>query len=269
MAPSLNQVLEYLTDLFEAGRSYRTVNLHRSMLSSTLSGIEGASIGKHPMVSKLLRAIYNRRTPKAKYSSIWDADLVLNKLKELGPNESLSLKQITLKTVLILALATFARVSELASINHRSLWIEEERLTFSILKPRKSQSSGPLATFQVQCLEADREICPVKCVTAYVEATKSLRSQHGNKLFIALKPPHEPVGGSSIARWIKVALGQAGVNTSVFSAHSTRGAAASKALANGIPCDQILAAASWKRASTFHRFYNRRIEAGDLTGARL
>ena len=55
--PSLTEVLSYLTFLFEHGRSYRTINLHRSMLSSTLPDIDGVNIGKHPLVCKLLKAV--------------------------------------------------------------------------------------------------------------------------------------------------------------------------------------------------------------------
>lgn len=67
VSPTLSQVLEYLTFLFDLGRSYRTINVHRSMLSGTLPRIETFEIGKHPLVCKLLKDIYNKRTPGAKY----------------------------------------------------------------------------------------------------------------------------------------------------------------------------------------------------------
>lgn len=269
VAPSLSEVLAYLTHLFELGRSYRTINLHRSMLSSTLPEIDGIVIGKHPLVCRLLRAVYNRRTPKAKYSVFWDAENVLENIKELGPNASLSLKQLTFKTVLTLALATYARVSEIASIDFGTLRFQDGELLLRLLKPRKSQTSGPLATLTIRPLLTEPLVCPVESVRAYVERTTPLREGNARELFVALKPPHTAVGASSIARWLKMALQSAGVDTAAYTAHSTRGAAASKAFAKGIPCDNILAAANWKRASTFHKFYNKRIRAGDGTGLRL
>ena len=168
VAPSLSEVLAYLTPLFELGRSYRTINLHRSMLSSTLPAIDGIVIGKHPVVCRLLRAIYNKRTPKAKYSTFWGAEIVLEKMREMGPNASLSLRQLTLKTVLTLALATYARVSEIASIDFQTLRFQDGGLLFNLLKPRKSQTSGPFATFKLRPLLSDPLICPVESVKAYI-----------------------------------------------------------------------------------------------------
>ena len=51
-------------------------------------------------------------------------------------------------------------------------------------------------------------------------------------------------------------LAQAGVDTSKFSAHSTRAASTSKA-AVSLPVDVILATAGWTNESTFRKFYNK------------
>ena len=226
-------------------------------------------IGKHPLVCKLLKAVYNKRPPMAKYKTFWDAESVLKKLNEMGLNAELTLKQLTLKTVLILALASFARVSELASIDYRRLHYENGELCFNLLKPRKTQTSGALASFKLKPLLTDPLICPVETVRVYIERTEAIRAATANALFIEIRPPHASVGASTVARWLKLALKSAGVDIAVFAAHSTRGAAASKAFTSGVPCDIILAAASWKRASTFHRFYNKRIGAGGETGREL
>ena len=53
----------------------------------------------------------------------------------------------------------------------------------------------------------------------------------------------------------------AGINTDIFKPHSTRAASTSKAQSCDVPISSILKAASWKRGSVFHRFYN-----GDIVG---
>ena len=53
-------------------------------------------------------------------------------------------------------------------------------------------------------------------------------------LFISYIKPHKPVTLQRIAHWIKDLLGQAGVDTSVFKAHSVQGAAATAALNKGV-----------------------------------
>ena len=72
---------------------------------------------------------------------------------------------------------------------------------------------------------------------------------------------------ASVMRWVKNYLSLAGVDSSVFSAHSTRGAASSKAAWIGVPVDAILEAADWSRPSTFSRFYRRDIGRPDVAEA--
>ena len=52
-------------------------------------------------------------------------------------------------------------------------------------------------------------------------------------------------------------LSLAGVDTDVFSPHSTRSASTSAALSAGAPLDVILDAAAWASDLTFTKFYKR------------
>ena len=55
-------------------------------------------------------------------------------------------------------------------------------------------------------------------------------------------------------------LTEAGINTSVFSAHSTRAASTSAAYNKGISIDKILAAAGWSTESTSSLFHRKPIQ---------
>jgi len=76
-------------------------------------------------------------------------------------------------------------------------------------------------------------------------------------LFLSWIGKHDPVTSSTIARWLKTCLQEAGINTDIFKAHSIRGAAASKAACSGVTISEILQAADWSSESTFQRFYHR------------
>jgi len=52
-----------------------------------------------------------------------------------------------------------------------------------------------------------------------------------------------------------LAVDKAGIDTSIFKAHSTRGAATSAAAAPGITTADILKAADWSSESVFTKFY--------------
>ena len=62
---------------------------------------------------------------------------------------------------------------------------------------------------------------------------------------------------SSVARWLKLVLASSGIDTSIFSAHSTRGASTSAASLAGVTTQQILSTADWSTANVFKKFYFR------------
>ena len=91
-AASLNDVLSYLTAQFNSGHSYRSINVYRSALSSIHPRIDGYTIGSHPLVSRLLKAIFNKRPPLPKYTASWSVGQVLSYLKTLRNNRDLPLR---------------------------------------------------------------------------------------------------------------------------------------------------------------------------------
>lgn len=255
----LKNVLSFLADAFESGKAYSSINVLRSMLSVTLNPVEGYEIGKHPHVVALMKGIYNSNPPRPRYNNTWDVDVVLGYLSGLR-NEDLDLGTLSRKLATLLALGTLARTADLASIDWSTVKFTEGAVNFSLSRPRKAQKSGPLQSFSLKSLP-DRSIDPVSCLGCYISLTDSLRSQNSrHALFIGLRKPHNPVSASTIGRWIKDQLGDAGVDTSMFTAHSVRGAGSSKAAASpGVPIASILSAAHWSSESTFSKFYRREI----------
>ena len=87
--PSINFLLDYLLQEFrkEKGRSYSSMNTIRSAISS-ISYIDDKPAGKHPLVSRLMRAVFQQRPSFSRCQSIWDPDLILNYIKSLSLNEN-------------------------------------------------------------------------------------------------------------------------------------------------------------------------------------
>jgi hypothetical protein len=206
---------DYLARLHASGKSYSSINLHRSMLSTTLPSIEGIPVGQHPLVIKLLKGCYNRNPPKPRYNSTWDPSLVLRFMASLGNDEFLPLPTLSGKLVTLLALATLLRVSELASITFSSVVLSENTIKFSLSKPRKAQRSGPLQSFTLSACP-DANTCPVSALRSYVNRTSVNRPPVQNgMLFIALVAPFRAVTGNTVGRWIKTFLKMAGVDTDI------------------------------------------------------
>ena len=105
-SPKIGEALQFLMSLYNQGLTYSTINTARSALSLILN-IEGPHpFGSHPLVSRFLKGIYETRKPQPKYKTILDVAIELKHLKTREPLEELSLKDLTLKLLLLLLLAT-------------------------------------------------------------------------------------------------------------------------------------------------------------------
>ena len=99
-----------------------------------------------------------------------------------------------------------------------------------------------------------RELCVYETLSYYISTTEKLRNS--TKLLVSFIKPHRAVTSSTIGRWIKIVLGQAGIDTERVSGHSTWCASTNKALLS-VSTDVILATAGWTEESPFRKFYNK------------
>lgn len=112
----LRRVLGFLAEEFKEGKQYRSLNCYRSAISSAHLPIEGFSVGKHPLVCRLLKRAFNSRPPSPKYVGTWEVSKVTSYLRKEGSNANLSLKKLSMKLAILLALALASRSSDLARL---------------------------------------------------------------------------------------------------------------------------------------------------------
>ena len=123
----------------------------------------------------------------------------------------------------------------------------------------KTRTPGKDVVIFFPALKDNVQLCPVACLREYIKKTEKLRNHSGvsKPLFLTTQKPYSPVSSTSIGRWLKLTLQDAGIDTSVFKALSTRGASSSPARQSGVSVKDILAAADWSREKTFNHFYHR------------
>ena len=80
ISSSLSNILNFIAFQFGEGIEYRSLNCYRSALSSVLSSIDGFDVGRHPLVCRILKGAFQLRPPKAKYTTFWSVEQVLNNL---------------------------------------------------------------------------------------------------------------------------------------------------------------------------------------------
>ena len=64
----------------------------------------------------------------------------------------------------------------------------------------------------------------------------------------------------TIARCAKTVLAKVGIDTTIFSAHSTHAASVSAAKNKGAPLDTIMSTAGWSNAGTFQTYYDKPVQ---------
>ena len=126
-----------------------------------------------------------------------------------------------------------------------------------------------MADFFFPSFDDDPIICPMVTLRAYKERTEDFRAKLSMDskywLFLSYIGQHIPVSSSSIARWLKTFVAEAGIDILIIKARSVRGASCSTALGAGVTTKDILDAADWSSEGTFQRFYCRELKKDDQT----
>ena len=184
--------------------------------------------------------------------------IVLSHLLSLSPVDKLSLKELTLKLLVLTLLVSGQRgqTVHLLSIDH--MVSVNNCYTFQIidhLKQSRPSVKNPLVELSPF---KDETLCAVTTLKEYLTRTQSLRGSE-SQLFISYNRPFKRVSRDTISRWVKLVLTDSGIDTSRFKPHSTRTASTSAASNASVSLDDILRTAGWSSESTFAKFYNKPI----------
>ena len=201
-----------------------------------------------------MKGIFHLRPPQPRYIKTCDVSKVWSYLKSLVPNESLSLKQLTLKTAALLTILAGRRIHTLhmLSVIHmdKSLYM----VIFQIIGQTKCFKSTKSNQRVVSIAYVkDRLLCPIKCIYAYLAQRSEIVPQDFSEFLITFgKPPH-PGSKELLARWVKRVIGNSGNHTEIFKADSARVASNTAAHKLGMTLLEALKAGSGRmRVRSLH-----------------
>ncbi|CAH3035464.1 unnamed protein product, partial [Pocillopora meandrina] len=223
--PSVTDVIQFLTTLFEKNLSYSSLN--------------------------------TARIPR--YKEVWDVSIVLRFLKTLSPVSSLSLKNLSLKLVMLLSLVTAQRGQTLHLLDINLMSTYDSSIVFTFNKPLKQ--SNPRTQVKPLVLKAythDESLCVFSTLKEYLQRTETLRAT-GSQLLISFQKPHKAVSRDTISRWIRTVMQLSGINLDVYKAHSKRAASVSAAHRAQVPVQEILRKAGWSSAQTFAIYHDKNL----------
>jgi hypothetical protein len=204
----------------------------------------------------------------------WDLPTVLGKLNEAPyePIQAASLRDMALKTLFLVAVASGRRCSELhaLSIGSRTVFSKAGvtlyfRPGFLAKNERSDFSATPifLPYISKSELRARRLSCPVRALKWYVDRTQTVRNDI-EQLFITNVKPYRPAAKSTLAGWLVDVIVSSGAvqhpnQQGKPRAHSVRAYSSSWAFAKGLSVADIINTVCWKTETTFISAYLKEI----------
>ena len=211
--------------------------------------------------------MYNLRPALPKYGVSWDPEILLAYLRKLSPVKRLTLKNLTRKAVALLWLLSGQRGQSVHAIDKRNLTVTEHVVKIRFGDLLKSSRPGyQQSEITLKAYAPDRRLCIVTVLQEYLKRTKPKRGEE-QQLFISFQAPFGAVSKETIARWVRGVMQEAGLDISIFSPHSLRGASTSAASRAKVPIQTILQTAGWARQSTFAKYYKKPVKRDDFSTA--
>ena len=152
-------------------------------------------LGQHPLVTRLLKGVFNVKPPQPKYNGTWDVPQVTSYLESLGESDALSIPLLTKKLAMPLALVSAQRSSDLGRL---CLPVTRTSSGVSIslaglAKQLRPGNTTGMTTSWVSEFHTEQKLCPVRCLREYLAHAEEWRKGHSrSQLFLAITAPHGP-----------------------------------------------------------------------------
>ena len=286
-------VADFLLFCFDTRQSSaRTLQGYRSAIASVLKLSSGYDPGQDVILAQLIRSFFRERPVGARRIVPWSLNLVLRYLKfgKLAPTGLLSIRNLTLKTVFLLTLASGKRCGEIHALDSEVFKVNDSYSSV-ILKPRSdflskthftSRGAGTFSQIVIPSLTSDPaselqdlSLCPVKTLRVYRSHTESVRTTDQKRLIISFMPSKKnDITKQCIANYLRWLVQQAYTDTANcpeacaeldMRPHDVRGLATTLKSFTHVTMSDMLAAGVWTSLSTFLRFYCKEFTRSEIT----
>ena len=93
-------------------------------------------------MTRFIRGVFNTRPSLPRYQEIWDISIVFKYLKSLHPPEKLTLKDLTMKTTMLVASLSGQRCQTIYALDVNNMVLTKDRCTFYIQELLKTSRPG-------------------------------------------------------------------------------------------------------------------------------
>jgi len=160
---------------------------------------------------------------------------------------------------MLLCLLTGQRCQTLSKLDITLMQKLPGKYVFTIGEKLPTTRPGKhLEPIELTTFEPDTKLCVVTHLIQYLVKTKNLRGST-SQLLISYVKPHKAASNTTIGKWCKSVLKDAGIDVTEFTSHSGRSAATSYASHTSLTLQDILKAGGWSNAQTFAKHYHKPI----------
>ncbi len=123
---NVSVVLSFLQEMLDKQRSSSTIKVYAAAIAAFHAPIAGRLVGRDSAVTQFLRGTRRMNPPRPRTVPPWDLSTVLRALEgpPFEPLQSLSLRVLSFKTTLLLALASVKRVGDLQALSVNPVCLE-------------------------------------------------------------------------------------------------------------------------------------------------
>ena len=132
ISPPIEEGINFLATLIRDKASLSAVCTARSALSCYLCKYEGVSFGNTDLVRRFIKGAFERNPslPKQSLKETWDVNIVLDMLNTWVPVDKLTLKELSMKLVMLIALLTGQRCQTVHALDTASISLKEKKSVF-------------------------------------------------------------------------------------------------------------------------------------------
>ncbi|XP_044179688.1 uncharacterized protein LOC122961167 [Acropora millepora] len=178
ISATVTQGINFLAELMSHNIGYSGINTARSALSSVLTVHDCSTFGTHPLVKRFMKGVFENRPSLPRYACTWDVSTVLKFLSSLPNLEEITLKDLSHKVVMLMALLTGQRAQTLHALDTSSMEMTENKITFYITEVLKHTKLGRhQQPIEFVAFEQDPTLCIVSHIKGYLRRTSSAQKR--------------------------------------------------------------------------------------------